>query len=173
MPPGLASNPWLWLIGLLITSGFLQYAVGAVGAYAKRRRERPKSLPGQPLVDQSLLAMSKATAQLEEDNERLRATNRELSDTLSAERSERTAERAALMREIEGLQAKLREMSYEVAELARKVGQRQKGDTDPSMRTIGPGESRNRPFNPGDHATRAEHHTSPGRAEKTNEIRED
>jgi hypothetical protein len=56
------------------------------------------------------------------------------------------------MREIEALQARLRDMSVEVAELARKIGQRQREDTDPSMRSIGPGQSR---------------------SEKTYEIRED
>lgn len=156
MPPNVLSNPWLWLLGLLITSGFLQYIVGAVRDYLKRRREAPPPpAPRQAEIDQSLLTMSKANAQLDEDNERLRASNKELAEMLSEERAERAREREAYQREIQALERRLREMSTEIASLLQQVGNlRQKHNTG-DIPTIGSGESRR------------------DRGDKTYEIRED
>jgi len=176
MPPNVLSNPWLWLLGLLITSGFLQYLVGAARDFLKKRAEAPKpASQEEKFVDQSLLVMSKSNAQLEDDNERLRQANRELSDMLSTERTERQAERQQHLREIQALETKLREMSSEIANLLRQVGDlRQRHNTDPQgLRAVGGGFSRtppvtNDPYHPMDHSQ------GPGdRAEKTTEIRED
>lgn len=106
---------WLTLLGILVTGGLFSYARDLIKFLAQRRRQSAPERKEQQKIhdavaqaDASLLVVAKSRDELLEDNQRLREERREQDSRHAAERAEWAAERAALKRDIEAMENRLR-----------------------------------------------------------------